>query len=434
MRYTFATTIATTIVQAYLLFTYSDKKITINLKCLLAIIGVMFIKPYVMLLLEDNLLTFIFVWMCNFIIAYYCIGNNFKQNLELSFFVEMITLISYYMSSGILLVFDRSINVNDIFNFNILFYSTKIYFILVYLILMTAFGIFRKFIPLSFQESKIKTRSFSGIYIIMAINIFIKIINDINIVYGFKMILFVFINLFILDFYIMNNQLIIENIKDELELNEKEKRINELTLYIGTIEELAEKYREFKHDYKNIVLGIGSDNINENTLLNKLNNEITLDKNYDAFLNLRDIHYIPLKSILSYYIMLSRKKSVEVSLITVGEVTNGYISDVEFSRVMGIILENALEEASENDYKKIEIYVEALENCLNLTVANTFKENKVKLDEIYKRGFSTKGENRGLGLHILKSIVEGNTNMTLNTFVNEGMFTQDIYIQAVKES
>lgn len=428
MYYTFATTVATTIAQTYLLFAYSDKKIAISIRGILAILGIMIIKPYGMLFLKDNLLTFLFVWVCNYIIAHYCIGKNIKQNLELSFFVELITLISYYMSSGILLVFDNSININDIFNFNILFYPTKIYFILIYLILMITFGVFRNHIPLSFQKSEINKRSFGGIYIIMAINILIKIINDLNIDYGFKLIIFVGINLFILGFYIINNQLTMENIKDELELQEKEKRINELTLYIGTIEELAEKYREFKHDYKNIILGIGANNITDNKLLDKLNKEITNNINYDAFLNLRDIHYIPLKSILSYYIMLSKKQSVEVSLMTVGVVTECFVSDVEFSRAMGIILENALESASENYNKKIEVYVEASEKSLNVTVANTFKESKANIDEIYKKGFSTKGENRGLGLYILKSLIDNNSSMTLNTYVNEGMFTQDLYV------
>ena len=111
-----------------------------------------------------------------------------------------------------------------------------------------------------------------------------------------------------------------KNIKDELELNEKEKRIEELSLYIDTIEELVEKYKEFKHDYKNMLLGVGIENLNENNLLEKLNREVVGDRSYYAFLNLKDIKYIPLKSILSYYIMLSIKKNIEVSLITIGEI------------------------------------------------------------------------------------------------------------------
>jgi two-component system, LytTR family, sensor histidine kinase AgrC len=421
-------TIATTLAQTYLIYVFANKKFRLNYQGILAMIAVMLIKPSVILFLQDNLLLFIFVWFCNFFISYFCIGKNFRRNLELSFFVELITLMSYYISSGILLIIDSSIGINNIFNFNALLYPRNQYFILIYLGIMIAVGVFRRYIPLAFPEIYIKKRNFNGIYIIMAINIFIKIINDLNINYGLKLIFFVSINVFILIFYIINNQLNIENEKDELKLNEKDKEIKELTLYIETIEELVEKYRGFKHDYKNIVLGFGVENLNESNIVDRLNKEMIGDKSYEAFLNLKDINNIPLKSILSHYIMLSIKKEVEVNLITIGEIKECYISEVEFSRIMGIILENALEEALKSDHKKIEIYIEAFENSLNIVVANTFNRKKINLDEIYNKGYSTKGENRGLGLYNLKLLMNKNPNITLNTFISEGMFNQDIYI------
>lgn len=427
-------TIATTLAQTYLIYVFSNKKFKINYHGIIVIIAIMLIKPNAMLFLKDNLLSFVFVWFCNFLITHFCIGKNFRRNLELAFFVELITLMSYYMSSGIIVLLDSNTNIDDIFNFNILLYPRRQYFILIYIGFIITIGLFRRYIPLNFPDNYIKKRNFIGIYIIMAINIFIKIINDLNINYGIKLISFVSINAFILIFYIVNNQLNIENEKDELELNEKEKEIKELTLYIETIEELVEKYRGFKHDFKNILLGLGIENVNENNILDRLNKEIVGDKSYEAFLNLKDINNIPLKSILSYYIMLSIKKDVEVSLITLGEIKECYISEVEISRVMGIILENALEEASKNDHKKIEIYLEASEDSLNIAVANTFNRKKLNLDEIYNSGYSTKGENRGLGLFNLKLLVDKNSNITLNTFIREGMFNQDLYIFPNKRS
>lgn len=427
-------TIATTFVQAYLIYVYSNQKIKINIKNICAIVLVILIKPAVMGFLKDSFLVFIFVWLCNYIISHFLVGKDIKRNIQLSFFVELITLLSYYMSAGIVLILGYSINIKDIFNFNILLYKVNYYFLFIYLAIMIAFAVFRRYIPLSFSSEGVKERDFSGIYIIISINLIIEIINNFNLNYGIKLISFVCINLFVLIFYIINNELNIEKVKVKLQLKEKEKRIEELSLYIETIEELVEKYREFKHDYKNIILGVGAENSDVNNLLEKINKEVAGDKSYHSFLNLKDISYIPLKSILSYYIMLSIKKNVEVSLIAIGEIKESYISEVEFSRIMGIILENALEEASENESKKIEIYVEAIDGGLNVTVGNTFKGEKLNLDKIFNKGYSTKGENRGLGLHILKSIVDKNPNMTLNTFINEGMFIQDLYIYSVKRS
>lgn len=426
-------TIATTIAQIYLIYAYSDKKIKINFKSICVIALVMLLKPPVMGFLKDNFLVFVFVWFCNYIITCFLIGKNFKRNLELSFFVELITLMSYYMAAGIVLILGYNINIKDIFNFNILIYSISYYFDLIYLAIFIIFGLFRRYIPLSFSENDVKERNFTGIYIIMAINILIKIINDLDVKYGIKLIIFVSINFFVLIFYIINNELNIERIKGKLELKEKEKRIEELSLYIGTIEELVEKYKEFRHDYKNILLGAGAENLNENDILEKLNKEVMGENSYYAFLSLKDIKYIPLKSILSYYIMLSIKKNVNVSLITIGEIKESNIAEIEFSRVMGIILENALEEAEQSNNKKIEIYVEASADKLNITVGNTFRDKVIDLDEIYKKGYSTKGENRGLGLYILKSIVNKNHNMTLKTFIHEEIFIQDLYIISAKK-
>lgn len=427
-------TIATTFVQAYLIYVYSNQKTKINIKNISAIVLVILIKPTIMGFLQDSFLVFIFVWLCNYIISHFLVGRDIKRNIQLSFFVELITLLSYYMSAGIVLIMGYSINIKDIFNFNILLYKVNYYFVFIYLAIMIAFAVFRRYIPLSFSSEGVKERDFSGIYIIIAINLIIEIINNFNLNFGIKLIAFVCINLFVLIFYIINNELSIEKIKAKLQLKEKEKRIEELSLYIETIEELVEKYREFKHDYKNIILGVGAENSNVNNLLEKINKEVAGDESYHSFLNLKDISYIPLKSILSYYIMLSIKKNVEVSLIVIGEIKESYITEVEFSRVMGIILENALEEASENESKKIEIYVEASDGGLNITVGNTFKSKEMNLDKIFNKGYSTKGENRGLGLHILKYIVDKNSNMTLNTFINEGMFIQDLYIFSVKRS
>lgn len=425
-------TIATTLVQTYLIYAFSDKKIKANFRSICAVVLVMIIKPPIMIFLRDNFLSFIFVWLCNYVIAYFSIGKNFKQNLELSFFVELITLMAYYMSAGIVLILGYNMSIKDIFNFNILFYNVNHYFIVIYLSGMIAFGLLRKFIPLDFSEENARYRNFSGIYIIMAINILIKIINDLDINYGIKLIAFVSINFFILIFYIINDELNIKKVKDEIELKEKENRIKELTLYIETIEQLVEKYKEFKHDYKNILLGLGAGDLNESNLLDKLNKEIVGDKSYNAFLNLKDISYVPLKAILSHYIMLSIREKIEVSLISIGDVKECHISEVDFSRVLGIILENALEGASANEDKRVEIYVEAINKDLNITVANSFKSKEIKLDEIYEKGYSSKGENRGLGLYILRSIVDKNPNVTLNTFISEGMFVQDLYFSSKK--
>ena len=146
--------------------------------------------------LQDSFLVFIFVWFCDYSISHFWVGSNIKRNLQLSFFVELITLLSYYMSAGIVLILGYSTNIKDIFNFNILLYNVNYHFILIYLAIMIAFAVLRTYIPLSFSSEDVKERDFSGIYIIISINIIIEIINNFKLNYGIKLISFVCINFF----------------------------------------------------------------------------------------------------------------------------------------------------------------------------------------------------------------------------------------------
>ena len=92
------------------------------------------------------------MWLCIYIITYFLTGKNIRRNLELSFFVELITLMAYYMSAGIILILGYNINIKDIFNFNILLHQHNYYFILIYVAILIAFGVFRRYIPLRFSR------------------------------------------------------------------------------------------------------------------------------------------------------------------------------------------------------------------------------------------------------------------------------------------
>ena len=48
---------------------------------------------------------------------------------------------------------------------------------------------------------------------------------------------------------------------------------------------------------------------------------------------------------------------------------------------------------------------------------------------LFKQGFSTKGENRGLGLSNLKEIIDKYKNVTLDTFIKNELFFQEITIK-----
>jgi len=424
MLYTFLNTF----LYLYVAYEYLDRKVKFTLKSILVIAFVVAVKPIGMVLLRDTFSVFIFVWCCIFIMLNSLTGRNFKRNFELAFFIELINLMAYFMAAGVALTINPSLKTEDVMNFNILTQGQSAVYIACNASFLIGFGALRRFIPVDFSDEGSKGRNISAIYLIIGINVLLKVINDYRPSYGIELIIYVSINLFILFFYIANRKMDMEKLKSDLELEEKRKRIEELTLYTETVEGLVSKYKEFEHDIKNMMIGSSSVNLDANALYGKLKEEIVGKKSYDAFFYIKDVKYLPLKAILSHYTMLCIKKDIEMDLITVGEITSADISEVDFSRIMGIIMDNAVEEAEQNERKKIEVFAEQLEVSLNITVGNTFRKELLDLGRISEKGFSSKGECRGLGLNIVKSIVGRRDNLKLDTFVNGDMFIQDLYI------
>jgi two-component system sensor histidine kinase AgrC len=425
MLYTFLNTFLYLLVA----YEYLDRKVKFTPKSLFVIALVVAVKPVGMVLLRDTLSVFIFVWCCIFIMLNALTGRNFKRNFELAFFVELINLMAYFMAAGIALTINPGLKTEDIMNFNILTQGQSAVYIACNASFLIGFAVMRRFIPIDFSDEGSRGRNISAIYLIIGINVLLKFINDYKPSYGIELIIYVSINLFILIFYVANRNMDMEKLKSALELEEKKKRIEELTLYTETVEGLVSKYKEFEHDIKNMMIGSSSVNLDSNELYVKLKEEIVGKKSYDAFFYIKDIKYMPLKSILSHYTMLCIKRDVDMDLITVGEITSADISEVDFSRILGIIMDNAVEEAEATEGKKIEVFAEQLEGSLNITVGNTFRKELLDLGWISEKGFSTKGEGRGLGLGIVKSIIDSRDNLELNTFVNGSMFIQDLYIK-----
>lgn len=71
--------------------------------------------------------------------------------------------------------------------------------------------------------------------------------------------------------------------------------------------------------------------------------------------------------------------------------------------VAGVILDNAVEAATDSELRQLGINAMCDDNSFIITVINSFRD-KPNLSKIYNDGYSTKGKYRGKGLSIVKSI------------------------------
>lgn len=100
----------------------------------------------------------------------------------------------------------------------------------------------------------------------------------------------------------------------------------------------------------------------------------------------------------------------------------------EFTRVLGILLDNAIEAAKECDKKIIHLEIRKDTNRHRqlLIIENTYKEKDIDTDKIYEKNYSTKPGNTGLGLWEVRQILKRNNNLNLYTTANDEYFRQQL--------
>lgn len=102
----------------------------------------------------------------------------------------------------------------------------------------------------------------------------------------------------------------------------------------------------------------------------------------------------------------------------------------EFTRVLGILMDNAIEATSECENKIINVTFrkDARKHMQLLVIENTYKNKDIDTYKIFEKGYSTKQGNTGLGLWEVRQILKKNNNLNLFTTKNSEFFTQQFEI------
>ena len=98
----------------------------------------------------------------------------------------------------------------------------------------------------------------------------------------------------------------------------------------------------------------------------------------------------------------------------------------ELSQLIGIYFDNAIEAAYNSSKKQIALEVYKIKDSLFFVITNSYKGN-IKLNNITKKGFSTKGNSRGKGLYFANKIVKNS-----KYFNNETKIIDDYFIQKLE--
>lgn len=210
----------------------------------------------------------------------------------------------------------------------------------------------------------------------------------------------------------------------------------QLVDYSDITNELLEDYRIVAHEHKNQLLIISS-------MIGKDNKELVeyvdnlLDKRTDnKYVWISQLNHIPLsglKGLINYKLIEMEKLKINIGISISSEIYKTKLKKLSLQQkdnlysIIGIYLDNAIQAAKESKEKEISLELYKEKRDIVMILANTYTGN-LELDKIDNYGYTTKGKNHGVGLHIVKRILEEEKSFSQSRSLFENYYVQELRI------
>ena len=217
---------------------------------------------------------------------------------------------------------------------------------------------------------------------------------------------------------------------------------NKYNMTNTTLKELEQNVTRLKitnHENKNQLLTIrnmikkGEDSKSlikhiENIVNTKIKDDETL------ILQTSTITNSMISSIVYSKMLTMKENNVDAALIISRDIKDLYLSDipdelaVEICKIIGVYLDNALEEVSKYDEKIINIEFYAEKKTLCIAISNNF-EGEIDFEKMDNPGYTTKENGHGYGLSLVREIIENNDRLSSEREIKDNIFKQILKIK-----
>ncbi|HHW38352.1 MAG TPA: GHKL domain-containing protein [Bacillales bacterium] len=230
--------------------------------------------------------------------------------------------------------------------------------------------------------------------------------------------------------------LLLRTTKKEYMVKQKEVLQQHFSEYTKALAKVNEDMQKFRHDYMNILLSIRGylDEKNIDGLTDYFYTNIIPTEQRTLFRNkmfgvLEKIEVLDIKSIIASKMIQAERENIEVNLEIPQPISQINIDPIDLTRVLGIYLDNAIEASKniKNPCINMAFFLN-MEEGIIIIIENKCNPNNLHLDKLFNQPFSTKGEQRGLGLLNARSILNKYDRITMNTRIDKDWFIQEIQI------
>lgn len=239
------------------------------------------------------------------------------------------------------------------------------------------------------------------------------------------------IGLIIMIFAILYSELNQSNLK------EMNRQINN---HIIKYEKIIAEQGKANHEFKNQLMVIkGYAEMNSPKLLDYLNNVVEDVKKTKSTYMISQLNNFPdggIKGLIYYKLSIMEDKNIKYNFYVDSKLKNKMkkmkvdtISNI--TKILGVLLDNAIDAASMSRTKNIDIEVVCDNNGITFMISNTFK-GKINSSKI-GTGYTTKGRGHGYGLRLVKDIIKNNDNFILENNIEKKIYISKFYIQTKKK-
>lgn len=228
---------------------------------------------------------------------------------------------------------------------------------------------------------------------------------------------------------------LIVSIEKLMKMRGVKNRLEDLESSNKRLQKNYDNVRAFKHDFNNIMQSMGGYiALNDMDGLKNMYKSIVMECqeiNNSQSINESVINDPAVYHLINYKYEEAKKYEIEMEVTVLINLRKLNIRNLDLCRILGILIDNAIEAARECDEKYISIKFisNVANNSYVIIVENTYKNSLIDINKIYEKGFSSKKEklNHGLGLWKVRQILRKNQNIKITT-VREKLFKQQLEI------
>lgn len=204
--------------------------------------------------------------------------------------------------------------------------------------------------------------------------------------------------------------------------------------YNKSLQFLYDKVKGYKHDFDNTVSTMdGFIENNDIEGLKKYFEEVKEDcqiTNNVSLLNPHLINNPGIYSLLNSKYFKATEVGIKFDIEFFLDLNKLDVNMYKFSRILGVLIDNAIEEAEKCDEKivKVSFLRENKNSRAVITVKNTYSNKDVDTEKIFEKGVSGKENHSGIGLWEVRKYVKKSKNLDLFTSKTDKYFKQELYI------